>query len=185
MNNICFSGGAKGADLSWGKVALENNHDLIHFTFRGHSKLKSDHIKILTQEELNLADPILIKANAVLKRSWPAHSEFVNNLLRRNYYQIMETKSIYAIAGIDGLTVFGGTAWAVEMFKILYPDNNRIYVFDQLKKSWFQWNFINWIKIDKPPIPSGAWTGIGTRELTDDGIREIENVFSTMRPEHI
>lgn len=183
MENICYSGGADGADIMWGETALIHKHNLIHFMFGSHKNITKikQYAKILTKEELLTADPTLLKVNKVLKRSFPAHSDYVSNLLRRDYFQVKDSDAVYAIAGIDGNTVFGGTAWAVESFKVLYPDSHDIYVFDQSRDEWYEWclylGFPHWEPIDNPPVPQGRWTGIGTRSLEANGRSAILGAF--------
>jgi hypothetical protein len=168
--NICFSGGAQGSDLLWGELALAHGHELIHYVFKGHKGSKHPNAVMVNPDQLKVGDSVLKKVNDVLGRSFPAHSEFVTNLLRRNFWQVRDTDSVYALAGIDddGL-VRGGTSWAVECFKILKPNSNQIYVFDTEIDFWFQWHPSTfeipsvWKMIERPPTPKGKWTGIGTR----------------------
>ncbi len=178
MNDICFSGGADGADTAWGKAAKRAGHGLRHMTFAGHKGSRDADAFILDKDELESADETMSAVNErVLHRSFPCHSTFVTNLVRRNYFQVVNTTSVYVVAGIDGNTVFGGTAWAVEAFKMLNPDSEEVYVFDQDQKQWFQWKGMGWSKIDKPPRPTGWWTGIGSRVLNEAGQEAVDGVF--------
>ena len=187
--NICFSGGAQGADLLWGELALENDYELIHYVFKGHKGSNHPNAVVIPPELLNEGDSVLKQANKILNRSFPAHSDFVTNLLRRNYWQVRDSDSVYALAGIDddGL-VMGGTSWAVECFKVLRPNSDRIFVYDMIKNSWYQWipgTFSipiiegRWDMIIHPPTPSGRWTGIGSRpeNLTETGMNAARNLF--------
>lgn len=178
-NNVCYSGGADGADKAWGEVAVENGHRLVHYVFKNHHGSTGPHAVVLDPTQLYRADPYLKIANQALKRSWPAHSEFVSNLLRRNYFQIKDTDAVYAVSQIDGTSVKGGTAWAVEMFKILNPSSEKLYVFDQSNDLWYRWRGYSWSVEGKYdiPQPSGKWTGIGTRQLTKAGTAAIWELF--------
>ena len=177
--NICYSGGAVGADKAWGEIAIANKHRLIHYVFKNHHGSNGPHAVVLEKDQLYRADPHLAAANKILKRSWPAHSDFVSNLLRRNYFQIRDTEAVYAVAGIDGNTVFGGTAWAVEMFKNINPSSENIFVFDESANLWYRWRGYNWSVENKYdiPRPSGKWTGIGSRELGKKGSMAIGELF--------
>jgi hypothetical protein len=183
---ICASGGALGADLAWGAAAEKAGHTVIHFLFEEHKNNAIEHSVILSQEELNKADQYLIAVNKkVLKRTFPTASLHTNNLLRRNYFQVDHSNAVYAVAGIDiskdAKTLFGGTAWAAELFKFLHPNSEDIYVFDQSFDKWFQWKFdlgfADWFEIDKPPKPEGIYAGIGTRKLLENGKLAIESVY--------
>ena len=82
MNNICYSGGAKGADSIFTKYALEAGHLVINFTFKGSkTHVQGDTLHVLSHEELKEADTYLIKANEKLKRRFPTNNYGVNCLL--------------------------------------------------------------------------------------------------------
>jgi len=155
MDNILCSGGAAGADVYWGDIASQFNHDVIHFSFDGHkSTATNSTIYKLSTEELLIADEEIKKANVILKRRIPIHKHWLYNLLRRNWYQVRDAETIYAVGYVIGgarirdlstlflaeknpakknedfLCVSGGTSWAIAMFcnrKI----NGNIYFYDQ------------------------------------------------------
>lgn len=169
--NICYSGGAKGSDKFWGQIAEVLGHEVIHYSFEKHGvSVPKRFVKKLTQEELDEATPFLLKANKTIKRTFPTKSEYVDNLLKRNYWQIKNTKCVYAIADLDeeGI-VYGGTSWAVQM---AIDKEIEVYLYSQATNSWY--NFIygffgnDWLPIDSPPLPEGKWTGIGTKYLTEE-----------------
>ena len=184
FGNVCLSGGCKGADLEWGAAAKAAGHDIIHYGFQGMNQSKSKvQFYVLNIVQLLEADSHLKKANETLKRgSFPYKSEYTNNLLRRSYWQVKDTECVYAVAPIEiekkaiG-TVRGGTGWAVQMaINLLKP----VYVFDLVDKCWKQWMYEDgWVDliIHHPPKPHGIYTGIGSREITDDGREAISNVF--------
>lgn len=176
---ICLSGGAEGADLQWGLCAGKAGHQVYHFIFEGHrSKAPESEKVVLTQDMLLRADPFLHKANETMKRRFPSSNGFVNSLLRRNHYQVRDAGSLYAVStiGKDGL-VSGGTSWAVQMFLDQFGADACCYVFDQVRLQWFSWQGL-WVAIDAPPVPTGIWAGIGTRELTSEGKDAIRALLS-------
>ncbi|MFA5490055.1 MAG: hypothetical protein WC284_12680 [Candidimonas sp.] len=177
ISNLCFSGGADGADIEFGNIANHHGHEVIHFSFDGH-KSKSDVIR-LYQDELEIADQYVKEANKKIKRSFPTKSKFVNNLLRRNWYQIRWTETVYAIAAIENDIVSGGTSWAVQMYLDRAKREQfepRCFVFDQIKNEWFIGLNEKWFPID-PPIPQGFYTGIGSRKLLPNGKLAIKMLF--------
>ncbi len=180
MDNIpvCCSGGADGADMAWGDAASAAGHDVMHFIFKGHrSTAPKKQLYTLTKDQLDEANPYLEIANKTLKRNWPVSSYFVASLLRRNYFQIRYSDSLYAISGLDrkGL-VKGGTAWAVQMMIDQKP-NSKIYLFDQAKNSWFIWKGA-WMPSMVPSCPTGVYAAIGSRELAENGRTAIQQVFN-------
>lgn len=181
MISVCFSGGAEGADSVFNDVALSNQHSVIHYSFEGHRCNVSDNIYRLNQDELKIADSALKKANKTLKRKIPFRS-YVRNLLRRNFYQIEMVSSVYAVSTIKNGQISGGTAWACQMFidrNFSFMNKIPLFVFDQDKRQWFQYDkHEGFVAIDKPPVPSGMYAGIGTRDLNDFGKEAIKNAYN-------
>lgn len=176
--NICFSGGAKGADLLWGQMARNAGHAVIHWSFAKHKTRASDEeIYILNETELEEADEFLEEANKILKRKLPYSKPWIINLLRRNYYQVKWSRSIYGVGYFlsDG-EISGGTAWAFALAKILKIED--MYFFDQELENWFLLNEI-WRACKEIPKPTGQWTGIGTRNLNESGKLAIKSIFRT------
>lgn len=178
--NICFSGGAIGADTQWGHSATRDGHKVIHYSFDGHkTNVDPSTVFRLSQAQLNRADKDLARASKTLKRS-TGKNLFVKNLLRRNWWQIINTHAVYAVSTIDqNNQVTGGTAWAIEMAIMkMVP---KIYVFDQNAALWYNWDYSDniWNNIkNKPEQPLGKWTGIGTRDLNSRGIEAIKKCFN-------
>ena len=185
-NSLCFSGGAKGADHAWGLMAENAGHDLIHFTFQGHKPVEERFAKKLTRAELDEANPYVETAAKSMRRRWPSQNQHVNDLLRRNHFQVRYSERVYAVANFlpddkSMLKISGGTAWACQMFvDRWYADRTlkecELYFFDMLSNKWMQW-WETWIDIEKPPIPHGRYAGIGSRDITDEGIKAIFSVY--------
>jgi len=186
MTGLCFSGGAKGADHAWGLMALDRGHDLIHFTFQGHSSVDKDHSNTLTRAELDSADEHVALAAKSMKRKWPSKNPHVNDLLRRNYSQIRWAERVYAIANLmpddkSMLRISGGTAWACQMYVDRWYSGRdlkecELYFYDMESNKWMQW-WETWKAIERPPVPHGRYAAIGSREMTDAGIRAIFDAY--------
>jgi hypothetical protein len=181
--NICLSGGAKGADLQFGMCAGSAGHRVFHFVFPSYkSAAPVDETVTLCEDQLLIADPFLARANETLGRKWPARNAFTASLLRRNYYQVCEAQSLYAVAAIDEAgIVTGGTSWAVQMFLDRFEDDIRpAYVYDQEVGGWFQWD-CGWEAITAPPVPTGVYAGIGSRALNETGKQAIRDLFGYIK----
>ena len=51
-------------------------------------------------------------------------------------------------------------------------------MFDQKIRQWFQYEVgTGWVKIERPPIPTGIYAGIGSREIIESGIKAIQKVY--------
>lgn len=176
-----LSGGADGADYEWGEIASLHGHDVIHFSFYGHtSKCPASQIVRIADKDLVVADQWLKKAKTHLHRVFPSKSKFVNNLLRRNYYQVRETDAVYAVGTFHPSTflVDGGTAWATTMFCLIH--DKPFYIFHQDRNKWYEMHISGQHKeIPVPPKPTtGVWTGIGTRNINLNGRIAIDYLFN-------
>ena len=184
--NLCFSGGAKGADHAWGLMAVDREHELIHFTFKGHSSVDPSRSKTLTRTELEEADHHVATAARSMKRRWPSQKDHVNDLLRRNYFQVRWAERVYAVANLveddkSTLKISGGTAWACQMYVDRWYSGRdlvecELYFYDMVSNKWMQW-WETWKEIERPPVPHGRYAAIGSREMTDAGIRAIFDAY--------
>ena len=171
VDYINHSGGAHGADSAWDEIGFEygmvrNNH----YYAQGEKTPKGN--IALTREQLLEADPYLSEANKTLQRRFPAKSEYVNNLLRRNWFQVKNAEAVFAISTITNNKVDGGTGWAVHMDIAV---GKPVFVFDQLKKKWFTYDN-GFVECDVPTLTKN-FAGIGTREINDDGRNAIKQVY--------
>lgn len=165
------SGGAKGSDTYWGEVGKKYGVGSNHYHAIG-AKTPSGNTPI-SEEMLKEADPHLKKANETLKRTYPTSNEYVNNLLRRNWWQVKNSDAVFAVGHLVRGIVKGGTGWAVQMA----IDNGKpVYVFDQVRNKWYKNINNKWSESEVPTLTKN-FAGIGTRELNDTGRKAIEAVY--------
>jgi hypothetical protein len=178
LKDACLSGGADGADLAWGLSAENLGHAVIHWSFVGHpSRAPENLIVRLSEEELKLGDDALRQAAIPIGRKLPLGRP-INPLLQRDYYQVAWSEACYAVTFMENNAVSpGGTAWATTMFTQLHPESRRLYVFDQTRGAWFQYNGDTFDQIDSPPRPSGIWAGVGSRNLLPNGREAIRRLM--------
>lgn len=180
-----YSGGAEGADKAFSLAAYKAGHSITHLSFEGHKIHHSvkGQIKILNQEELDKAWPELMIISKKINRYIGRCNSYVLNLLKRNYYQIHMSDdqiidSMYAVVThFDSKqTVPGGTSWAINLYIHLggFP-----YLFVENTRHWFQWEDDMWVDLgdNLPPIPSGNYAGIGSRNITNIGLKAIEDLY--------
>lgn len=129
------------------------------------------------------------KANKVLGRFG---IQKYMNLLARNWSQVKYSNQIFAIGYIVDpgkkspkgyyskskvQTVDGGTGYCCQMSINNLRD---VYVFDQIKLKWFRWSYTtsSFIELSETPmINTQDFAGVGTREITQNGIDAIKNVY--------
>lgn len=185
LENLCMSGGAPGSDEQWGMMAGRLGHKVLHWSFEGHRTAVPEGDRVqLSQVLLNQADVALARANVSLGRHWPSRNPDTNNLLRRNWYQVKDTRAVYAVGVMEaGHRIKGGSAWAIQMymdrFLIDGEDINQcqLYFCHQPTGVWWEWRGKWSMRINAPPVPKGIWTGIGTRDLTSDGKWQIRKTM--------
>lgn len=182
FGDVCFSGGAAGADRLFGLWASENDHEAIHFSFKGHKTHVAPETVLELPTELLTCTEVLAQlktANASLGRSVPRFG-YVYNLLARNSYQVYCTERVYTIGELVSPTQLdGGTAWAVQMYLDLPGDNKEIYHYDIIDHKTYTFCNITkqFIETNTVPKPHGKWTGIGTRRATEQDLRNFELKF--------
>lgn len=183
VENVCYSGAAYGADTAFGIAAHKANHAVFHLSFDGHSVAEGTvgRVVTLSAQQLREADVALKAVAKTIHRSFPTRKAYVNNLLRRNFYQVNNAERVYAIADVDddGFVV-GGTGWAVEL--AIQFGIDEIYAFDQTRQHWLtlangskhRWEAITGV----PVFPYGHYAGIGSRDLTDGGKAAIQDLYT-------
>ena len=155
---VGMSGAAPGADAIWSKVLNKYGFPVIHYIpaaegrsrafkrfekLRNEGKLKGVGVT-LSDSELMLAGPAVEKANITLDRNISQMSRQGYEYVLRNWFQVRNAESLYAVAPIEtqgknaGREVQGGTGWAVQMG--IDKGMKDVFVYDPFQSSWFQWN---------------------------------------------
>jgi len=175
---ILFSGGAPGAEASFGACAEQHGVEEVNFTFEGHPIARHRGVRVLNHEELQNGDVSLAYVARLLNRRY-TDSPTIRKVLQTLWYQINNGQEIYVVGTIlgDG-TVRGGTGWGAEFAKLC---NKPLHVFDQDQDSWLRWTGDAWDRVAgsaAPVITHPHFTGTGTRSLHANGTRAIEDLFT-------
>ncbi len=175
---ILFSGGANGAEAEFGASAERHGVEEVNFTFDGHKIARQRGVRVLNHEELQNGDVSLAYVSRLMHRRF-TDSPTIRKILQTIWYQVNNGQEIYVIGAVleDG-TVRGGTGWGAEFAKLC---NKPLHVFDQDKNSWFSWTGEDWEKrssANGPLITHPHFTGTGTRKLTANGKRAIEDLLN-------
>ena len=175
QNFTLFSGGAQGAESQFGKLAEYYGMSEVTYTFEGHKIERTRGVRVLTDEELAQKDVSLTYVAKLLNRKF-TNAEKMRKVLQTIMHQVESSHQIFVIGTIqeDG-TVKGGTGWGAEFAKIC---NKELYVFGQVKNSWFKWEKGEWITVEAPVITDQHFTGTGTRFLEKNGKKALEELFS-------
>ncbi len=169
-----FSGGAMGAESYFGEVAERWGINEVNFTFDGHNQKRTRGKTILKDRELAAGAVSLVYVSRRLHRHWD-RTPLLRKVLQVLWHVVSHSDQVFVVGVIqEDNTVHGGTGWSVELARRWHKS---VWVFDQEKKEWFYWDGDDW-KVGTPVISSPNFAGSGTRFLSDDGRKAIEDLFS-------
>jgi hypothetical protein len=174
---ILFSGGAPGAEASFGACAERHGVEEVNFTFDDHKIDRHRGVRVLNHEELLAGDVSLQYVSRLMHRRY-TEGPTLRKVLQTLWYQVNNGQEIYVIGSIlDDGTVRGGTGWGAEFAKLC---NKPLWVFDQDKDAWFGWNQNSWDQAgsSQPTITHPHFTGTGTRTLRANGQRAIDDLIA-------
>jgi hypothetical protein len=171
---ILFSGAAKGAEAAFGAAAERHGIDEVNFTFAGHNDSRTRGIRVLTHEELKQGDVSLEYVSRLMNRKYH-DTVLIRKILQSIWHQVNNGQEVYVVGEIleDG-TVKGGTGWGSEFAKLC---NKPLFVFAQSQAQWFRWTGDSWIREQAPKIGHIHFTGTGTRDLKESGLKAINDLF--------
>lgn len=178
MGYVCHSGGCPGADMAWETAGEEYGVVTHAYSFAEHTQYGKNQV-VLTDAELSEGFNRVTLAAKKLKRDVTRTPSYIKKLLSRNWFQVKNGSSIFAIGTFDTkdkTTVSGGTGWAVQMAKDM---GKPIFVYDQDSTTWHQYNYTSQMFEPCEGIPTLTenFAGVGSRDLTDAGMQAILDIY--------
>ena len=172
---ILYSGGAKGAEAFFGQLAEKHGLDEVNYSFEGHAIERTRGVRYLTGDELARKDVSITYVSNIMNRTY-SRAPIFRKVLQTVCWQVSSGMEIFVVGEILGdKTVKGGTGWGAEYAKIC---NKPLFVFDQVRDSWFMWVEGDWKDVQAPVISRKHFTGTGTRFLEAAGKKALEDLFS-------
>jgi hypothetical protein len=172
---VLYSGAANGAEAAFGAAAEKHGIDEVNFSFEGHQDSRTRGLRVLTHEELKHGDVSLAYVSKLMNRKYH-DTPLMRRILQSIWHQINNGQEIYVVGEIlDDGTVKGGTGWAAEFAKLC---NKPLFVFAQSRNQWFRWDGSAWVPEAAPKITYPHFTGTGTRQLKDNGLKAINELFA-------
>lgn len=175
----CHTGGAYGSDYVFENESIKKGFKVLAYSFDGHNT-KSKNRVILNKKQLDEGFKNIENANKRLNRNLNNLPLYVKNLIARDWFQVKNSDAIFAIGIIADNIVGGGTGYAVSCA----IDNKKpIYVYDQLYKSWFYYDYDDdqFQIYEEIPKLTKHFAGIGTRNISNDGINAIMELFEKIK----
>lgn len=191
VNYTLHSGGAIGSDTAWGEVGNQFGIGKLNHYYTGEKSsynAPNGNVEISEEDYREGA----VEAARAAKYNWGyQYNTMKDPRLIRNWAQVKYADAIFAIGSLVepgekvfpkqpndtrvavNTTVTGGTGYAVGM-AILH--NKPVYVYDQNRKRWYKNIDGKWSESEIPTLTPN-FAGIGTRELTEDGKKAIEEVY--------
>lgn len=168
-----YSGGANGTEAAFGELSEKWGLHEVNFTFDGHKQSRSRGRYLLSPNELVAGDVSLIYVSRRLNRTY-SEGSLIRKVLQTLWHMVSRSQQVFVVGAIqeDG-TVVGGTGWSVELARMW---NKELWVFDQDKNGWYQWNGETWVS-GTPFIHTIHFSGTGTRYLNDAGQAALNDLF--------
>jgi hypothetical protein len=168
-----YSGGHRGAEAEFGRQAERWGIREVTLSFEGHAMDRDRGTRVLGEEELRQGDVSMEIVSRHMGRTYH-RADRIRRVIQSIFHMVVPAYHVFAIGWIqpDG-TVKGGTGWGVELAKFF---NRAVSVYDQARGAWFTWQDGHWAP-DDPVIPEQPFAGTGTRELSEEGARAIEELY--------
>ena len=177
------SGGQLGADIAWDEIGQEfgmvnNKHYwLNNKTPKGNAEI--------TQQDTVEGQQKVTNAARNMGRIEPTHQVRDERLIR-NWSQVKYSDAVFAVTTMlsvgDEMNYGkkakirqgkGGTGYAIQM---AIEAGKPVYVYDQVRKQWFK-NIDGKWSSSEVPVLTKNFAGIGTREINQDGLQAIRDVY--------
>ena len=174
-NITLYSGGHRGAEAEFGRMAEKWGLAEVNFSFEGHAPERTRGLRVLDPHDLDKGNVSMEIVSTKLGRTF-SKVEKIRKVIQSIFHMVNNGHHVLAVGWIqpDG-TVKGGTGWGVELAKLF---NRPLHVYDQDRRGWFAWKDGAWVA-EAPVLATDTFVGTGTRNLTEDGRRAVEKFFET------
>jgi hypothetical protein len=168
-----YSGGHKGAESEFGKLAERWGINEVNFSFEGHTIERTRGVRVLGPEELDKGDVSMEIVSARMGRGY-SKADKIRKVIQSIFHMVNNGYHVITVGWIQpDDTVKGGTGWGVELAKLF---NRPLSVYDQERKGWYCWKDSKWVA-ETPVITDDTFSGTGTRYLTEEGRQAISDLF--------
>ena len=160
-----YSGGHKGAESEFGRLAQTWGIQEVNFSFEGHRIERTRGVRVLASDELDKGNVSMEIVSTRMGRKF-AQANKIRKVIQTIFHMVNNGYHVIAVGWIQpDDTVKGGTGWGVELAKLF---NRPVHVYDQEHQGWYTWKNNAWIA-ETPAIEKNTFAGTGTRNLTEDG----------------
>ena len=168
-----YSGGHKGAESEFGRLAEAWGIQEVNFSFEGHSTDRSRGVRVLSPDDLAKGNVSMEIVSTRMGRKF-AQADKIRKVIQAIFHMVNNGYHVIAVGWIQpDDTIKGGTGWGVELAKLF---NRPVHVFDQDRGEWFVWQNGAWTA-QVPVIDQKTFAGTGTRNLPENGRAAIKDLF--------
>ena len=168
-----YSGGHKGAESEFGRLAEAWGIQEVNFSFDGHSIDRTRGVHVLSPEELDKGNVSMEIVSTRMGRKF-AQADKIRKVIQTIFHMVNNGYHVIAVGWIQpDNTIKGGTGWGVELAKLF---NRPVHVFDQARGDWFVWQENAWTA-QVPVVDQKTFVGTGTRNLAENGKAAIRELF--------
>jgi len=168
-----YSGGHRGAEAEFGRLAELFGINEVTYSFEGHTVERNRGITILSDEELKKGDVSMDIVSKRLGRNF-SKVETIRKVIQSIFHMVNKGYQVFVVGWIlPDNTVKGGTGWGVELARLF---NRPLFVYEQDRKAWFSWINNSWQEV-VPTISHKTFAGTGTRNLTDNAKTALSDLF--------
>lgn len=166
-------GGHKGTEAEFGRCAEKWGLAETTLSFEGHQMERARNVEVLDDDRLAEGRISMEFVFQTIGRRF-VEGKGLRRVIYSMFHLVVRTDELFAVGWIqEDDTIRGGTGWGVELAKLF---NRKVHVFDQERERWFTWRERKW-EPSEPSLPAGAFSGTGTRNLTEAGKRAIQELF--------
>jgi len=174
-NITLYSGGHKGAEAEFGRLAEVWGLTEVNFSYAGHTPERTRGIRVLSPEELDKGNVSMEIVSTRLGRMF-SKADKIRKVIQVIFHMVNNGFHVIVVGWIQpDNTVKGGTGWGVELAKLF---NRPLNVYDQDRKAWFAWKNNVWVA-EKPTLDHKTFVGTGTRYLSEEGRQAIGDLFES------
>ena len=168
-----YSGGLNGAETAFGEAAEKWSVKEVNFCYSGQKIKRQKNVVTLSDDQLKRGDISMELVSQMMSRTY-YETDKIRKVLQTIFHMVNKGHQIFVIGTIlEDNTVKGGTGWAVELAKLF---NRPLSVYDQEKANWYSWKQDAWVQ-STPRIEHETFVGSGTRNLSENGKKAIEDLF--------
>jgi len=168
-----YSGGHRGAEAEFGRLAELFGINEVTYSFEGHTVERNRGITILSDDELKKGDVSMDIVSKRLGRNF-SKVETIRKVIQSIFHMVNKGYQVFVVGWIlPDNTVKGGTGWGVELARLF---NRPLFVYEQDRNGWFSWINNSWQEV-VPTISHKTFAGTGTRNLTDNAKTALADLF--------